>query len=807
MAKKAEADPDWVYDENEEIGSDDDGAESGPSLFAGGGGFESFAEASAANAARSANAQAARAAGTTAAPEPAMETPAQAVQRARYMQPGAGEPGKYGKAVREAYVAMNSPLHATPKELADAAQAMISLSRRDDATLESLGDVIDTINQHKLPTGDAYRHARADLAEARKVAIQRIRSAARPKAMKPKAGKGGYGIRTDKVQVQVPSGTTAGILRYGKNAQLANPTQIYNRATDNYVGNGAYLGRMLGKRLGGMIPGIGGFVSDFAGDLGSRAEDYATKKLGSYIGNGAYIHSGPDGQFEDYNGDGVNDLASSYVPGAKDIDFVGMRQQAMKRNRAEGLDRQDDFHGRGLQDDMQGPRLHTNQLIDPHQLFSRKPPMIMSSKDETGDLYFSHREFLTDIQPKVGSGTGFVTQLLIDINAGLYNSFPLLSEFAEHYSQYKFEKLIIRFRSLITEGNSSAAGSIMLATIYNPNDADFATKRSLENSEYSVSGKVTDTLDMGIECDTKKTAHSEFSLTRIGPVANKTDYDICRVQIATQGATEGLLLGEIWAEYTCRLSKLSVTGTRPLVVGDGMCLSWCPTSGDVAIRGWIPFVSGTNVSTDAVRYPMASWGSPATTDAPTEPALVGSLVVNPGIPLSLLGNNRYTEAAGFANSVIQSYSQSRDIEQSIDWAPNFTRMTFVFNTVTGAEYAFVFNSKTRGQIDPALGAILQLPAVTPPDTLGKINVRVNSGLVRMTGLPASATQTTLLIGQAFYTTTPNTITRFVNTWLTGVRFYATGQGQASITFDFDNNSFPVNSVACDSMGWNFTRLI
>jgi len=109
--------------------------------------------------------------------------------------------------------------------------------------------------------------------------------------------------------------------------------------------------------------------------------------------------------------------------------------------------------------------------------------------------------------------------------------------------------------------------------LYNPAAAPFTTKRAMENSEYSVAGKVTDEIVMGVECDPKKNATgSGILFTRYGHLPNSYDkksYDQGFVQVCTQGALPGINIGEIWVTYSCRLSKLRVLGAPPLHIGDG----------------------------------------------------------------------------------------------------------------------------------------------------------------------------------------------------------------------------------------------
>ena len=109
-----------------------------------------------------------------------------------------------------------------------------------------------------------------------------------------------------------------------------------------------------------------------------------------------------------------------------------------------------------------GGRLETNQIVDPGNPYARKPPRIYSVEGESGDIVFSHNEYIGDLTPQ---SSDFETQFLFNINAGLHSSFPLLARFATYFEEYEFEQLLIKYRSIITPGNATAAGSVMLAPV------------------------------------------------------------------------------------------------------------------------------------------------------------------------------------------------------------------------------------------------------------------------------------------------------------------------------------------------------
>lgn len=727
-------------------------------------------------------------------------------------------PGQYVDAAR------------TPAAILASADNILASANDPAIGFDDLANLLDTVRNaySSIPTNGGTIAAKQKLKKAIAIAKARIGRAERP-YMRPVSGE--YGIQT--VRQRVPSGTAEGIAMYGRNARVANPDQLRNRAMNSYVGDGAYFGRWLGKAAGGLIPGrFGRLAGNVLGRLGDRAEnallgsdamraattlmaggdaDYANEAIRRYkagelddaarqwTGDGAYFRNGPvRGRMDDFDGDGRDDT-----------DYVGARAAKM----AAGMTG-DDLHGQSAEAETGGRRLHTNQLIDPHALFSRRPPSMKSTDDETGDLVFRHREYIQDITP---TSAEFQTQVLLDINPGLAASFPLLSEFAQHFSQYRFEQLIFRFRSLITDGNNTAAGSIMMSTQYNANEAPFATKREIENSEYSVSGKVTDVLDMGVEVNKNKMAlGGTFYYIREGGVGDSShlEYDIGKVQLATQGAAVNLTIGELWAEYVCRLSKLTVTGSRPLALGDGMAIGLDVIAGNTTAASVVTHWVGTSaVPSFTGRLPLSNW-RPAVAATGVNTGPQGSLSKpNNNVLLTIdpsLDNSGFTNAD---QRVITAFSMSRDITASWSWPNGWPTITLVFNSLVGAAYVFKLSQGIHGtqtDVDPTgtLARWSQAPTRVVGGLgtdFGQISCQINSGGLRF---PNTTGKTALLtMGMTFVTTAPvpTGTDRQTNVLTTGIYITASTQGQCSISFAVDPNTFPSN-VFASSVSWSFTRV-
>lgn len=327
-----------------------------------------------------------------------------------------------------------------------------------------------------------------------------------------------------------------------------------------------------------------------------------------------------------------------------------------------------------------------NNLIDPGSRHSRTNPQITTVQDETGDLTFSYREYVKDI---VSNTNNFHTVEKFELNPGIAQAFPLLSSFAQYFEEYDFEQLIFHFKSLVTEGYSSAAGSVMVVPIYNPSNSVLPDKRSCENTDQCVSGKVTADLLCGVECDNSKKALGGYLYVRNDdiPREQRRTYDLGFVQVALQGVPADLHIGELWVEYRVRLSKLRVSTNNSILVGTGFLWGGTPVITHFPPHGTAtsPAVVANFSSLDVANLVGGSGFSITNTakslmfagvtynafSNPNIPLLTGSFVANPALPylgvtrfqaqLNVTTGQRYrvtlsapvTQAKGWTNQVLK----------------------------------------------------------------------------------------------------------------------------------------------------------
>lgn len=501
----------------------------------------------------------------------------------------------------------------------------------DRLTPEQIAQLNDAIVQVRQYSWQQYpKETRAQmtkLAMNLRTAIARRVNAEAGRATVVKKAYVGHRTKVDENVI----GTEANVAEYGKRAGVATAQQLMNRARDGYTGMGQYNsipqraqsvprsapgkrmpqgrceheqdgfrgeGAYWGNRLGQMVPwGLG----KYAAPLLSKAEDWAIKKgieaAQGYVGSGDYASAQQEAQHE-----GTMPSRGDYLQGPGN--YVGMgdyNEEALMQARNMSLSTQPIVvqAGNGV--------MRTNQIVDPGKPFSRRPPQIESNGK--GGLIFRHREYIKDIKP--GSSLaldGFQSQLTLNLNPGLKDTFPLASQFAKFYQEYRFKQLFVRYRSVVSPGNNNASGTVMIATIYNPNALPFTSKRSMDNSEYTVSGTVADTLVSGVEEDPEQKALGGFLYVRTGPVAgNLSTYDQGITQIATAGAFPDLTIGELWIDYVLELDKLRDLGADTLDIGDGWSVAMTGAGPNFPVEFSAISPLGSYVAQTVQSFPLVGW--------------------------------------------------------------------------------------------------------------------------------------------------------------------------------------------------------
>jgi hypothetical protein len=175
-------------------------------------------------------------------------------------------------------------------------------------------------------------------------------------------------------------------------------------------------------------------------------------------------------------------------------------------------------------------------------------PKVTSARGKT---IISHSEPLGVLNGSTGL---VITQF--NINPGLSGTFPWLSLVAPAYTGYHFRKFRVRY---LTAQGSTATGTVAMAPDYDSVDGVPLSLQALESEEGAV--RSPPWIDFNLDVDT-----SSIGMGMVGPrryirsgnIAANQDirlYDVCLINIATNGQGSTAEIGELWFDYTVELDK------------------------------------------------------------------------------------------------------------------------------------------------------------------------------------------------------------------------------------------------------------
>lgn len=315
----------------------------------------------------------------------------------------------------------------------------------------------------------------------------------------------------DQMDPSKARGSTTSRQLYGYNWANANAEQRRNRLETGYKGLGDYaswkpwLQRWVPK---GSLAAAGGWLGGLAGGPAGAAFGSSVGKLSSnYLGWGKYRRR------KNYKGRG---------------DYGG------------------DAGG--------------NQIM----AGSTDTPMTVNASDDlSGDIYFSHREFLGNVRATGGVGNISPFEIVkYPLNPGLLTTFPWLSQIANQFELYELHGCIFEYRPTSGElgaTGSNSLGKIVMATNYDPDAPDFATSVQMENYDYANACKPSERMVHGIETADKQRATKMLYVRSGASSKDKLFTDLGNFFIATEGLpiTSGTTanVGELWVSYRVKLSR------------------------------------------------------------------------------------------------------------------------------------------------------------------------------------------------------------------------------------------------------------
>lgn len=186
------------------------------------------------------------------------------------------------------------------------------------------------------------------------------------------------------------------------------------------------------------------------------------------------------------------------------------------------------------------------------------PPIVANAKD--GRVILRHREYLGDV---ITGAAGEYNVTNYDINPGLSRSFPWGANVGGAFEEYQMKGMIFEFKSTSADALNStntALGSVIMATQYDVEDSPFDNKKDMENHQYAMSAKQSQSMLHPIECDPSQSVLTELYVrTNEIPATSKADsrlYDFARFSIATDGQQgDNVNIGELWCTYEIQLLK------------------------------------------------------------------------------------------------------------------------------------------------------------------------------------------------------------------------------------------------------------
>lgn len=144
---------------------------------------------------------------------------------------------------------------------------------------------------------------------------------------------------------------------------------------------------------------------------------------------------------------------------------------------------------------------------------------------------------------------------------------PWLATLATSFNQYRWNGIILHFRSTSSEfnGSSQALGTVIAATDYDPTDPTYPNKANMENSQFAMSCKASESMMHGIECSlTDRPMNILYTDANSGS-ADKRFTSLGNFQIASQGCSVASVnLGELWISYDISLMKKEMPSVNTL---------------------------------------------------------------------------------------------------------------------------------------------------------------------------------------------------------------------------------------------------
>jgi len=233
-----------------------------------------------------------------------------------------------------------------------------------------------------------------------------------------------------------------------------------------------------------------------------------------------------------------------------------------------------------------------------------------SYKNVGGDLLVSHIEMFGTVESGAADPSGVSSVIHSwDASPGNRAMFPWLSDIADRYEKYRFERLTFRFVPRIS---TSVSGMIVLAFDYDANDptdilADTDGRMTLLSHEGSVGGSVWAPLEMQVSPARLALARERFvdAGEREELVSDARFSHLGRFFAGVFGTTTNAWIGDIEVAYTIRLmiSQLPVVMASSL---EDPWTTWSRVPDDMGSTSTVDPTLGVHKTTTIPALGMAS---------------------------------------------------------------------------------------------------------------------------------------------------------------------------------------------------------
>lgn len=189
------------------------------------------------------------------------------------------------------------------------------------------------------------------------------------------------------------------------------------------------------------------------------------------------------------------------------------------------------------------------------------------------ELRITRTSYLQDISTTTSfSMTKFSINPIID---------PFLASLSQVFEEWEPKGLVFFFKPTSGDALNStnaALGSINMATIYDPDMADFTSLNQLLNYDYTSSGNPSQPIAHPVECAANKTAFNKLFTRGFTQVGDTRLTDLGNFYVATSGSQASYVAGQLWVAWDVVFRKRRVNMSQ-IAFSHFMCPAFSGSNG------------------------------------------------------------------------------------------------------------------------------------------------------------------------------------------------------------------------------------